>query len=232
MNNRTIGILQPGYLPWLGFFEQIYKSDVFVIYDDVQYDKEGWRNRNRIKTANGIQWLTVPVYVKLSESPLIMDVRIDNKDNWRKKHFNSIKMSYSKSPFFKEYINIFEEAYSTHWDLIVDIDMFFILKLADCLGMGDKKIVRSSTLGISGDRDNRLISICKELGADTFYEGAAGKNYIDVDYFARNGVKVEFQEYRHPIYKQLYGDFVPYLSVIDLLFNHGSESLSILVNKK
>jgi hypothetical protein len=231
MGDMTIGILQPGYLPWLGFFEQIYKSDVFVVYDDVQYDKEGWRNRNRIKTANGIQWLTVPVYVKLSDCPLIMDVKIDNKSDWRKKHLNSIKMSYSKAPFFKDYINIFEEAYTAQWDLIVDIDMFFILKLAACLGMEDKKIVRSSTLGISGDRDNRLISICKELGADTFYEGAAGKNYIDVDYFARNGVKVEFQEYTHPVYKQLYGDFVPYLSVIDLLFNHGQESMDILVNK-
>ena len=87
----VIGILQPGYLPWLGFFEQIYRSDVFVIYDDVQYDKEGWRNRNRIKTANGTQWLTVPVIMRLENHPLIHEVRIDNKQNWRKKHLSSIR---------------------------------------------------------------------------------------------------------------------------------------------
>jgi len=237
-----IGILQPGYLPWLGFFEQMYKSDVFVIYDDVQYDKEGWRNRNRIKTANGIQWLTVPVHVKLSDMPLIKDIKIDNKENWRRKHLNSIKMSYSKAPFFKDYINIFEDAYSANWEFIVDIDMVFILKLADCLGLGGKKIVKSSSLTDIGNgryedesevnKIDRLIKICELFSADSFYEGAAGKNYIDDAYFNRHGIKVEYQDYKHPVYKQLYGDFVPYLSVVDLLFNHGKESLEIIIGNR
>ena len=234
----TIGILQPGYLPWLGFFEQIYKSDIFVIYDDVQYDKEGWRNRNRIKTANGIQWLTVPVHVKLSEAPLIKDVRIDNKENWRKKHLNSIKMSYSRSPYLKDYLPFFEEAYNRQWEFLIDLDMFFILKILDWLGMGDKDIVRSSGLldidrAIGeGNKMDRLINICKTLKADTFYEGAAGRNYIDTDYFLGHGIRVEFQDYKHPVYKQLYGDFVPYLSIVDLLFNHGRDSLFILTGKE
>jgi hypothetical protein len=228
----VIGILQPGYLPWLGFFEQMYRSDVFVIYDDVQYDKEGWRNRNRIKTANGAQWLTVPVLVKFEEHPLISGVTVDNQTNWRKKHFLSIRQNYSKAIFFKEYIGIFEEAYSKEWKHLIDIDMYFMRALADSLGMKEKKIVLSSTLSVGGDRLARLISICKLFNADTFYEGAAGKDYIDDKVFAENGIKIEYQNYQHPTYKQLYGDFIPYLSVIDLIFNHGKESLSILSKKE
>ena len=227
-----IGILQPGYLPWLGFFEQMYKSNIFVIYDDVQYDKHGWRNRNRIKIANGIQWLTVPVLVNFKEHPLVNEVRIDNKINWRKKHLFSIRQNYSKAPFFEKYLNIFEDAYSKDWEYLVDIDMHFIVKLAECLGMSDKEIVRSSSLNVTGDTIERLIRICKIFNANTFYEGSSGRNYIDETLFAEHGIKIEYQDYKHPVYNQLYGDFIPYLSVIDLLYNHGEESLSILANEK
>jgi hypothetical protein len=232
MCNITIGILQPSYLPWLGFFEQIYRSDVFVIYDDVQYDKDGWRNRNRIKTPNGIQWLTVPVHIKFEDKPLIYEVKIDNSTNWRIKHLRSIKQNYSKAPFYKNYIDIFEEAYSQEWEYLIDINMYFILKLVEALGMKDKKIVRSSFLNIKGDRIQRLVNLCKLFNANLFYEGSAGKNYINVQDFAKHGIKVEFQDYKHPIYNQLYGDFISHLSIIDLLFNHGDKSLSILTNKK
>lgn len=227
-----IGILQPGYLPWLGFFEQMYKSDVFVIYDDVQYDKEGWRNRNRIKTANGMQWLTIPVNIKFEQHPLIYEVKIDNTTNWRKKHLYSISQSYSKARFFREYFSIFEEAYSKEWEYLIDINMNFTLKLAQHLGMETKKVVRSSTLNIEGDRIGRLVEICKLFNADIFYEGISGKNYLDEKYFVEQGIRIEYQDYKHPVYHQLYGDFIPYLSVVDLLFNCGDESLSILANRK
>ncbi len=209
----------------------MYRSDVFVIYDDVQYDKQGWRNRNRIKTANGIQWLTVPVISNFHEHPLISKVTIDNKINWRKKHFLSIKQNYSRATFYKKYIDIFEEAYAREWQYLIDIDLYFITELANCFGMNNKKIVRSSSLNVRGERIERLITLCKTFKADIFYEGAAGKNYIDGKYFEEHGIKVEFQDYKHPVYNQLHGDFVPYLSVIDLLFNHGTESLSIISNK-
>ncbi len=227
-----IGILQPGYLPWLGFFEQMYKSDVFVIYDDVQYDKEGWRNRNRIKTANGMQWLTIPVNVKFEQHPLIYEVKIDNTSNWRKKHLSSINQNYSKARFFREYFSIFEEAYSKEWEYLIDINMNVTLKLAERLGMESKKVVRSSTLNIEGDRIGRLVKICKLFNADIFYEGISGKNYLDEKCFVDEGIRIEYQDYKHPIYHQLYGAFVPYLSVVDLLFNCGDESLSILTNMK
>jgi|ETN01SMinimDraft_4_1059930.scaffolds.fasta_scaffold66738_2 hypothetical protein len=226
-----VGILQPGYLPWLGFFEQIYKSEVFVVYDDVQYDKQGWRNRNRIKTAGGVQWLTVPVISNFRERPFTNEVVIDNKINWRKKHFLSIKQNYSRAPFYKKYIDIFEDAYSREWQYLIDIDLYFITEFVNCLGLNNKEIVRSSSLDVRGEGIERLIALCKIFKADIFYEGAAGKNYIDGEYFEEHGIKVEFQDYRHPVYNQLHGDFVPYLSVIDLLFNLGSESLSVIANK-
>ncbi len=225
----VIGILQPGYLPWLGFFEQLYVSDVFVILDDVQYDKHGWRNRNRIKTADGAQWLTVPILLKFDEKPAICEVRIDNKINWRQKHLKAIVQNYRKAPYFDRYIGRFEEAYGTDWEYLVDLDMFFIIRLAEALGLAGKKIVRSSTLDVSTDRIDRLVEICGLFNANVFYEGAAGRNYLDESLFAQAGVKLKFQEYDHPRYSQLYGGFVSHLSVIDLLFNHGDESLSILL---
>ena len=155
-----IGILQPGYLPWLGFFEQLGRSDIFVIYDDVQYDKNGWRNRNKIKNIHGAQWLTVPVSAKFSERPLVSEVRISNRFNWRKDHLLSIKYAYSRAPFYRDYISIFEETYSKDWDKLIDVDMYFVLKLSEYLGLKDKKIVRSSAISVTGDRMGKLIKIC------------------------------------------------------------------------
>ncbi len=226
-----IAILQPGYLPWLGFFEQVYVSDVFVIYDDVQYDKQGWRNRNRIKTGNGVKWVTVPVNFRFKEYPLTNEVEIDNSVNWKKKHLLTIKQNYSKAPFYKRYINIFEGAYSREWQYLVDIDLYFITEFARCLGLNNKKIVRSSSLNVRGNRVERLVTFCQIFKANIFYEGAAGRNYINIKDFEAQGIKVEFQDYNHPVYNQLHGDFVPYLSVIDLLFNLGPESLPVIANR-
>ena len=226
--SRTIGILQPGYLPWLGFFEQLYRSDIFVLYDDVQYDRGGWRNRNRIKTSHGVQWLTVPVRCRASDKMRVCDAVIDNGSGWRRKHSETIRQSYSGAPFFRNYWPIFEEAYDLQWDLLAELNLFFITRIAACLGLAHKEIVRSSSLEITGGRIERLISICRYFRADLFYEGAAGRNYIDDRQFAAGGIDVLYQDYRHPVYQQLYGEFIPYLSTIDLLFNHGEESGSIL----
>lgn len=223
-----IGILQPGYLPWAGFFEQLYKSDVFVIYDDVQYDKNGWRNRNRIKTAQGIQWLTVPVTLKFQD--LVKDVRIDSRTNWQKKHLSSLKMSYAKTPYMKDYIYLFEEAYERKWEFLIDLDMFLIEKLLNILGISGKKILKSSEMNVGGDRIERLINICKICDGNIFYEGAAGSNYINVEDFAKHDIKVVFQNYKHPVYSQPHGEFIPYMSIVDLLFNCGPASLDTLIS--
>lgn len=212
----------------LGFFEQMWRSDVFVLLDDVQYDKEGWRNRNRIKTAKGPQWLTVPVLTKGREGQKIYEVEINNGVDWRKKHLEAIRQNYSKAPFFKKYISLFEQAYALKWESLNDLNRWFISSLASLLGIWKVESIGSLTLGIKGDRIERLINLCHYFTADVFYEGAAGINYINEKVFSERGIKVEFQDYQHPVYPQLYGEFVSHLSVIDLLFNCGPESLKIL----
>ncbi|MHB8067019.1 MAG: WbqC family protein [Desulfobaccales bacterium] len=230
-SGKVIGILQPGYLPWLGFFEQLHASDIFVIYDDVQYDKHGWRNRNRIKTPQGPQWLTVPVQVNFSQGPLILEVKINNRENWRKKHLFSIRQNYAKAPFFSRYIDFFTEVYQRDWEYLIDLDLHLLRHLAAFLGIDPGKIVRSSSLEVTGDRITRLIGVCQKLGAATFYEGASGRNYIEAAAFREQGIEVVYQDYQHPVYPQLYGDFISNLSIIDLLFNCGDESLAILTHQ-
>jgi len=225
MKNKAV-ILQPGYLPWLGFFEQMWQSDFFVFYDDVQFDKNGWRNRNRIKTANGIQWLTVPVHITLGDK--VKDVRIDNTQNWQKKHLRSLELAYSKSPFLKNYFGIFKDIISKKWEYLIDLDVRLIHQINEILGI-ERKIFFSSKLNVvGGEKTGRLINICKFLGAKIFYEGSAGRNYIDINEFEKAGIKIEYQNYKHPTYSQLHGEFLPCLSIIDLIFNEGSKSLEIL----
>jgi len=220
--------LQPGYIPWAGFFDQMDRSEVFVIYDNVAFDKGGWRARNRIKTPQGAQWLSVPVVV--SGFPLIKDVKIDNHDNWAIKHLKSIKQNYSRAPYFKDYIGIFEDIYSKPWEYLIDLDMAFIFKIRECLGNGTT-IEFASNLKIEGERTQRLVDMCLKLGATEFLEGHAGKGYLQGEgeqLFKENGINLVYQDYNHPIYPQLYGEFRSHLSVVDLLFNCGKESLDII----
>jgi hypothetical protein len=224
-------ILQPGYLPWLGFFDQMYQSDVFVIYDDVQYDKHGWRNRNKIKTAQGVQWLTIPVLTKGQEKPLVKDVLIDPQTNWRGTHLKAIKQNYSHATFFDTYIGMFEEIYAKEWKYLIDIDMAFIFMLMEKLGL-TRKIVFSNGLGISGKETRRLVDICRYFGASDYLTGDAAKDYLDEMLFSQNDISLHYHNYQHPVYAQQYGEFVPNLSVIDLLFSHGKDSLDILTHKK
>ncbi len=227
----TIGILQPGYLPWLGFFEQINTSDLFIIYDDVQYDKNNWRNRNRIKTPQGAQWLTVPVLTKGKDKPLVKNILINNNEQWHKKHLRAIQHNYGKAPFFSEIYPVCQEILTKPWEYLIDLDMQFINTFSVYLGLKND-FVLSSSLGMAGGQCERLINICLHFEADTFYEGAAGQNYIQDDVFLRAGIKVSYQNYQHPTYHQLHGEFVSHLSIIDLLFNHGKDSLAILTGKK
>jgi hypothetical protein len=227
-----IVILQPSYLPWSGYFDQMFKSDAFVIYDDVQYDKHGWRNRNRIKTARGPQWLTVPVLIKGRNSPINREVEINNTVSWQTKHLRSIVQNYSKAPFFKPTLDLVQNILERQWRFLIDLNMAFIQMIVEQLGL-DTKIYFSSELKIpNAGKTERLIEICRYFRADTFLEGDAGKEYIDERLFARADVQLEYHGYQHPVYRQLHGDFIPYMSVIDLLFNHGADSLGILTHQK
>lgn len=228
---KVVGILQPSYLPWLGYFEQVARADVFVLYDDVQFEKGSWRNRNRIKTPQGPLWLTVPVLTKGREFPPINQVRINNAEPWQKKHLRSLTQYYAKAPHFAQHSPALFEVLDQPWELLAELNMALIRHLAAVLGI-TTPFVLASELGVPGSGAPRLVDILDHLGGTVFYEGAAGRDYIDEGLFAARGMRVEYQDYHHPVYAQLHGDFVPYLSVVDLLFNHGSNSLDILTRSQ
>lgn len=224
---RTLVVLQPGFLPWLGFFDQMRRADVFVYYDDVQYDKHGWRNRNRIKAPTGPQWLSVPVRHAGLGKPRILDVEIDNSSAWARKHVGTLRQYYGRAPFFDRYIEDLELVFTRRWDRLVDLDLALAGRLAEWLEIGTT-ILRASELKVEGERSERLLALCKRVGASHYLSGNAAQSYLDVDLFERHDIAVAWQDYEHPVYPQLYGEFVPYLSAIDLLMNCGDKSAHIL----
>ena len=221
-----VAVHQPQYLPWIGYFDKMRRADVFCYLNDVQYKKNEWQNRNRIKTAQDWQWLTVPVRYHFPEK--ISEVRINNTTQWSKKHLQALKTNYSRAPYFKEYIPIFEDTFSRDWELISELNIHLIELLKDALQMQEKKTIISSELTLREEPTDRLIDICKALGADTYLAGQGGADYMDVARFEKNGLKVIMQEFKHPVYSQLFGDFQSHLSIVDLLFNSGTESLEII----
>lgn len=223
----TVVVLQPGYLPWLGFFDQLRRSDVFVYYDDVQYDTHGWRNRNRIKTAHGALWLTVPVRHSGLGLPRVMDVEIDSRTPWARKHFQSIRQAYAGAPFLMRYAPALEELWQRKWERLVDLDFAAAALMAGWLGL-ERRIYRSSALGIAGGQSERLVRICLHFGAATYLSGDAAREYLDVALFETHGIAVEWQRFSHPVYPQLHGAFMPYLSALDLLLNCGGDSPAML----
>lgn len=223
----TVVVLQPGYLPWLGFFDQLRRSDVFVYYDDVQYDKHGWRNRNRIKTQAGPLWLTVPVRHSGLGFPRIMDVEIDSRSPWARKHVASIRQAYAGAPFLRSYLPELEELLQRRWERIVDLDIAAVDVMARWFGLG-RRTERSSALGIGGERSERLLAICRHFNASTYISGDSAQDYLDTDLFARHGIDVEWQRFTHPTYPQQHGEFMPFMSALDLILNCGDESLAVL----
>jgi hypothetical protein len=219
-------VLQPSYLPWLGYFEQMDSADVFVFYDDVQFDKNGWRNRNRIKTAQGAQWLTVPVrHGGLAQR--ILDVEVDSRTAWTRKHLAGIRQAYAKAPFLERYYPELEAALQQPEPLLADLDIALSRMICGWLGI-TTPTERASALDCGGERNERLIALCRRFGADRYLSGAAARDYLDVAAFAAAGIAVSFQDFRHPEYPQLHGPFVPYLSVLDLVLNCGDDSAGIL----
>lgn len=227
--HTTLAILQPGYLPWLGFFEQLARSDVFVIYDDVQFDKHGWRNRNRIKSPDGPHWLTVPVRHAGKNTPTNHTIEIDRTQRWARKHIGSIRQFYARSPHLDRYLPELEELLHRDWRLLVDLDLAVTALLCRWLGL-ERSVVRSSALGIGGGQSERLLNHCRHFGARRYLSGAAARDYLDTGLFAEQGVEVVWQDYRHPVYPQPHGPFVSHLSTLDLILNCGDQSRSLLLS--
>ena len=221
-------ILQPSYIPWRGFFDQVRKADLFVFYDDVQYDKRGWRNRNRIKTPSGPLWLTVPVLAKGSQTEHIPihEIRVCWDEPWNRAHWKSIQMAYARAPFFKQYAALVEEKYAGHPELLADFTIELTIVLARALGIQHTQFARSSQIeGVEGAKTDRLISVLQKVGASHYISGPSAKDYIEDDKFAAAGITLEYMSYDYPEYPQLYPPYDPQVSILDLFFMLGPRSL-------
>ncbi|MCG2712339.1 MAG: WbqC family protein [Candidatus Omnitrophica bacterium] len=227
---KRIAIMQPGYLPWLGFFELMYNCDLFVFLDDVQYTKRDWRNRNRIRTHNGWQWLTVPAFNRNKREQLLKNVQINNQINWQKQHFNALRINYRKSKFFDSFSLELESIYFKSWDNLLELNIELILYLAKMFSI-ETPYIFSSSLNIKNTKSERILEICKLLNANELYDSKAASNFLDLSLFEKEKITVKFQDYRHPVYEQVYKPFIAYLSAIDLLFNCGAESLKIILGE-
>lgn len=226
-------IHQPQFIPWLGYFDKIDQSDVFIFLDNVQYKKNEYQNRNRIKTSDGWQWLTVPVLYKFPQR--INEVKINNSLDWKKKHLHALITNYSKSEYFDKYIGYFKELYSKEWECILDINIEVVKRLCGFLRIEKRFLIASNLIppipgevGFSEDPTERLIKLCRLAGVDAYLAGKDGVKYMDVEKFSKEGIKLVFQDFHHPVYNQLFGKFEPYMSAIDLLFNHGEGSINII----
>jgi hypothetical protein len=229
--------MQPAYIPWLGFFERIALSDILVVLDHVQLDtnsKTNFVNRNRIKTPQGSTLLTVPLSRKGRHRELFINkMEIDNTSNWKYKHINTLKQFYGKSPFYKIYFLKIEE-------LIQDSENKFsvyVQKINDYLleviKIEPQVILSSSIVNLENyEGENLILEICKKLNAKKYISGPFGRDYLNKDNFDNNLISLYFHDYHHPTYKQNFEGFIPHLSILDLLFNHGDESLNILQTTK
>lgn len=202
-------------------------ADAFVLLNDVQYTKSDWRNRNRIKTERGASWITVPVR-RLSSKQRIDQALIDYGRNWREDHENLLTAHYRKAPYFRDVMALLKRRWAEGHERLQDLTMSLTRDIAGYLGIGTPLRVSSELRIESSDPNGRLVEICKALKADEFYEGKAGADYLNTAAFGREGIRIVFQDYRHPAYRQFYGDFVSHLSIIDLLFHYGPASAEII----
>ncbi|HOZ48465.1 MAG TPA: WbqC family protein [Candidatus Hydrogenedentes bacterium] len=222
-----VGIHQPHYLPWLRYVEKIARCDVFVVLDTVPFTKNGWQNRNQVKTASGATLLTVPVHASLDET--LDRVRIDGRAGWRKKHGNTLRQAYAKAPHFETHAAFVGNVYGRDWPRLCDLNRHMLEYLVAAMGI-DTRIEYASDLNVPGTATERLVNLVKAVGGDGYYTGAfALESYLDASAFAESGIELVVQEWRAPVYPQLHGAFIPDLSIVDLLFNAGPDALGILL---
>lgn len=228
-----VSINQPAYLPWLGYFHRIAISNLHIVLDHVQFEKNSFTNRNKVKTTNGFCWLTVPVKTKNNFGNLpIHKLEIDNSTNWRLKHWQTIYHNYNKAPFFDEYALFFESIYQREWNYLSQLCQEITNYLLKALSI-TTPLLFSSDMNPEGVKDELVLNLCQKVGTLTYVSGILGQNYIREELFQQAGINVIYQNYDHPNYPQYRGQgFQPYMSVIDLLFNCGSHSFDILMSNQ
>jgi len=219
-----VSVHQPQYIPWLGFFDKIKKSDCFVFLDQVQYKKREYENRNKIKSSAGAHWLTVPVITKGAYFQKISDVLIDNAQRWQEKHYKAFEFNYGKAAYFKNYLPFLEEIYlQKKWVNLVDLNIFIIKFVLKELGIGTK-IYLESQVQADGQATDRIVNICRKLTCDSYLSGIGGTAYLEEEKFSSAGIKLIYQDFKHPEYPQQFGEFESNLSVMDLLLNCGPQA--------
>lgn len=222
--------MQPSYIPWRGYFHLIQKTDVFVFFDDVQFDRRGWRNRNRIKTAAGPKWLTIPVLSKdnrARETP-ILEIPICWDREWNANHWETLQHAYRKAPFFDLYAASLREVYAQRPRMLAEFVIDLTMLLALHMGLDGKRFIRASKLGASGKKTDRLINILQTVGANHYISGPSAKEYIEPEKFSAAGIGLEYIRYEYPAYEQLHPPYDPQVSILDLLFMKGPAAPSFI----
>lgn len=225
-----VSINQPAYLPWAGYFDRILKSDLHIILDHVQFEKNSLTNRNKVKTPQGWAWLTIPVKTKGKfKDCSIKELETNDTIKWPHKHWQSLLANYKKAPFFEKHKDFFETLYSKDWPVLNDILTETNTYLMKELGI-ETKTMSSSDLDPQKTKSDLVLELCQKVEATTYISGPLGRDYLDVGPFKQAGIEVLFHDYEYPDYPQQFGDFEPYMSVIDMLFNCGPESHERLQN--
>jgi hypothetical protein len=222
--NKKVAILQSNYIPWKGYFDLINEVDEFILYDDMQYTRRDWRNRNQIKTAQGLCWLTIPVQVKGKYHQRIRDTQI-SEQGWEKKHWRSIEHHYARAPFFREYREIFEWLYLNNNSIYLsEVNHRFLRTICGLLGI-TTKISWSMDYTLVDGKTERLVDLCQQAGATEYISGPAARDYIDEKLFTRAGLRLSWMDYSgYAEYPQQFGSFEHKVSIIDLLFNAGPDA--------
>ena len=223
-----ISINQPAYLPWPGYFARILKSDLHVVLDHVQFEKNSLVNRNKIRTSNGWTWLTVPVKTKNKFGNLpIYQLEISNNSNWASKHLTALKLNYSRSPHCKLHIDFFDDLFSRTWTKFCPLVDSLNLYLLQVLNI-NTRLVKSSSLSLQHNKSRMILEICKNFGATTYLSGPFGRDYLDEQLFIENGIEIQYHDYVSRQYSQVYPGFESSMSIVDLVFNHGPNSIDYL----
>jgi len=227
----VVGIHQPNFLPWLGYFYKVMRSDRFVFLDNAQYTKNSFINRNRIRTQKGVQWLTVPVLAKGRFGQMITEVEMVWDTDWRHRHLQTLITTYGRAPFFHEVFAIFESSYHSinRKNTLADFNILLIQKVCDYLGV-EASCVRASELEPGGQGTDLLVSLCRELGATAYLSGSGAAKYQDDSKFAAVGIEVRRSMFHAKPYSQLWGQFVENLSVIDAMMNCGQAARELITD--
>lgn len=222
-------IMQPTYLPWIGYFDLIDQSDVFVFLDNVQFNKRSWQQRNRIRTAKGLEWLTVPVYTKGRRHQLISEVQIVLGSSFPEDHVKAVKFNYAKASYFESYFSEFQAILLSSGSSLSELNQKLIRWLAEKFGL-ETRFETSSSLKVNGRRSELLANICEAVGATTYLSPVGSADYLleEQEQFSKRGISVFLQGYAHPKYRQVFSPFMPFACALDLLLNEGPKSIEII----